>query len=85
MPLAANRGVVDHQIVDGLVRDAGLATAAGPATRNAREEVHFFVTPAKAEVQGNHWSFWAPDSSFRRNDEGWLTTGVSTLSPVPRR
>ena len=33
-------GVVDHQMVDALVRDAGSAKAVGPATRNAREEVN---------------------------------------------
>jgi hypothetical protein len=32
-------GVVDHEVVDVIVRDAGLGKGLGPATRNAREEV----------------------------------------------
>ena len=33
-------GVVDHQVIDVVVADAGLAgTPSGPATRNAREVV----------------------------------------------
>src|SRR5271166_740745 len=32
-------GVVDHQVVDVVVRDAGLGKAVAPATRKAREEV----------------------------------------------
>ena len=33
-------GVVDHQVIDVVVRDAGFArTPSGPATRKAREEV----------------------------------------------
>jgi hypothetical protein len=32
-------GVVDHQIVDVLVGDAGFGKGGGPATRNAGEEV----------------------------------------------
>ena len=57
-PWQRTGGVVDRQVVDVIVGDAGLGKGLGAATRNAREDV-------KSSI--------------------WLTIGVSTLSPVPRR
>jgi len=56
-PWQQTGGVVDYQMVDVLVRDAGLGKAVGPATRKVRGDV-FLSSPRKAGVQGFRRNFW---------------------------
>src|SRR5437868_3040155 len=59
-PWQRTGGVVDHQMVDVLVCDAGLGKGGGAGDAEGARRGAWFVTPAKAGVQGNRPSFWGP-------------------------
>ena len=65
-------GVVDHQMVDVLVRDAGLGKGSGAGDAERAGRGVFLVTLARAGVQGDRQNPGALASCFRRNDDGGL-------------
>jgi hypothetical protein len=67
-PWQRTGGVVDHQVVDIVMGDAGLGEGLGAGDAERARGGAFFVAPAKAGVQGDSRYLGALDSCFRRND-----------------